>query len=1051
MASPRTAVIAATVFLARLAAAGAPGPTCRWTFDGAHPGATAHGAKAARYVTAGDVAGTEGKALALGVQRGDAAFLTAPVSPAIRLGPVYTLEAWVCPTNLAIPWQRLVLRWGKGGYAYHLGIRTGSTNTRGEPNVRAVSHFHCQADGTWVSVEAGTLVPDAWQHVAAVADGKLLRVYLDGVELHRVPYDGTIAPAGDEGLGIGESGSSRAPQHRFRGYLDEVALWSRALAPAEIAAHAATRSKPRKRVAKPLASIGQPILFVVRSQYRNEHGTEATMYQTGEINTRCFQGGGAIKLLDPATGKTMTLLDVPKGVAREPDVHFDGTKIVFSMRRDAADDYHIYEMALASRSVRQLTFGRRISDIQPIYLPNGQIAFSSTREPKYIPCQRHLMANLFVMNADGSNIRQLGHNTQFEGHASLMPDGRILYTRWEYVDKHYSSAYGLWTMNPDGTNQALYYGGYAWQPGAIVNGRVIPGTERFVAIYTAVHELPWGAMVVGDRRRGLDGTEPIVRSWPADVSRFMGRWDEVRRVSVGEFDSFRGVRIKYEDPYPLSEREILCSRWCPERKCMGLYLVDVSGGERLLHAEPPGCFDPRPVAPRKRPPVIPSRVDLERADGVFYVQDVYVGSGMERVRRGTVKWLRVVEAPAKLTWVPHGIGDWTPALNADGHHPIAVNWGHYNTKRILGRVPVEADGSAHFRVPAGRFVYFQLLDADEMMVQSMRSGTCAQPGETIGCVGCHDDRLGAAPAGYGVPTALRRAAGTIEPWYGPPREFSYTAEVQPVLDKHCIRCHDYGKKGAGKLLLCGDRGPAFSVSYADLRRRSPAVWEPKHAQGDKPFICSVDAGPVQVLPPYSWGSHRSRLVDHLRKGHEDVRLDKESLERIVTWIDLNTPYYPTHAAYYRLNTFGRCPLTHAQLKRLGELVAAAPRGKALGWTTTTRYSGGRVSHLIMTRGSPINFTRPERSLCLTAFTDTDSPAYREALGIIQAGQTLLAQHPRADTPGFRPCEADQRQLDYYAARRRIEARNREAICTGRTVFDTTSSARDSLWDRPAKP
>ncbi len=783
------------------------------------------------------------------------------------------------------------------------------------------------------------------------------------------------------------------------------------------------------------APIADPILFVVRPQYRNEHGTEATMYQTGEINTRCFQGGGAIKLLDPATGKTTTLLDVPKGIAREPDVHFDGKKIVFSMRRDIADDYHIYEMDLATRQVTQLTFAPRVSDIQPIYLPNGQIAFSSTREPKYIPCQRHLMANLFVMNADGSNIRQLGHNTQFEGHASLTPDGRILYTRWEYVDKHYSSAYGLWTMNPDGTNPALYYGGYAWQPGAIVNGRVIPGTGRFVAIYTAVHELPWGAMVVADRRRGLDGTRPIVRSWPADISRFMNRWDEVRRIPAREFDSFRGVRIKYEDPYPISETQILCSRWCPERRSMGLYLVDVSGGETLLHAERPGCFDPRPVAPRECPPVIPSRVDFEQGDGVFYVQDVYVGEGMERVARGTVRWLRVVEAPAKLTWPPHGIGDWTPALNADGHHPIAVNWGHYNTKRILGKAPVEADGSAHFRVPAGKFVYFQLLDAQNMMVQSMRSGTCVQPGETIGCVGCHEDRLDAAPTGYGAPMALQRPPSGLEPWYGPPRDFGYTAEVQPVLDKHCVRCHDYGKKGGKKLLLCGDRGPAFNVSYTELRRRSPAVWEPKHATGPKPFICSVDAGPVKVLPPYSWGSHRSGLIDHLRKGHQDVRLDAESLERLVTWIDLNTPYYPTYAAYYRLHAFGRCPLGHPQLARLGALISAGPRGKEFGWTTTKRYSGGRLSHLIMTRGSPINFTRPERSLVLQAFDSKDDPRYAEALAIIRAGADMLARHPRADMAGFQPCAEDAARLARHRRSGEIEARSRLAISQGRKVFD----------------
>ena len=160
------------------------------------------------------------------------------------------------------------------------------------------------------------------------------------------------------------------------------------------------------------------------------------------------------------------------------------------------------------------------------------------------------------MDSDGSNIRQLGRNTQFEGHGSLMPDGRILYTRWEYVDKHFASAYGLWTMNPDGTNQCLYYGGYAWQPSAVIDGRIIPGTEKLVCIYTTVHNLPFGALVVANRQLGLDGKQPILQSWPTDIGPYMAHWDKVDRVG-GESDSFMRLPVRYEDPYPLSEQYFL--------------------------------------------------------------------------------------------------------------------------------------------------------------------------------------------------------------------------------------------------------------------------------------------------------------------------------------------------------------------------------------------------------------------------------------------------------------------------------------------------------------
>jgi hypothetical protein len=146
-------------------------------------------------------------------------------------------------------------------------------------------------------------------------------------------------------------------------------------------------------------------------------------------------------------------------------------------------------------------------------------------------------------------------------------------------------------------------------------------------------------------------------------------------------------------------------------------------------------------------------------------------------------------------------------------------WNHYNAKRILGTVPVEADGSAYFAAPAGRFLFFQLLDAEGMMVYTMRSGTTLQPGEQAGCVGCHDYRW--APPPGEMPIALRRPPGRLTPWYGPPRNFSYVAEVQPVLDRHCVRCHDHGKEAGDKLVLSGDLGPAFNASYVALMARSP--------------------------------------------------------------------------------------------------------------------------------------------------------------------------------------------------------------------------------------
>lgn len=751
----------------------------------------------------------------------------------------------------------------------------------------------------------------------------------------------------------------------------------------------------------------QSILFVSRAPFVNTHGPDETMYQSNEANVAgAFRGGGALKVLDVATGQVRTILALANGIARDPVLRFDGQRIVFSMRRDTADNYHLYEIATDGTGLRQLTFAPAISDLYPVYLPNGQILFSSTREAKYIQCQRHLMPNLFVMDGDGANIHQIGHNTLFEGRGSLLPDGRVLYSRWEYVDKHFSSAYGLWTSNPDGTAQSLFYGGLAWQPGAILDGRAIPGSRRVVCVFGSVHDLEWGAMVVVDPDRGNDGPATIVHSWPSNIATYLKQWNTLGRAK--EYDSFIGVPVKYQNPWPLSEKYFLCSRMlAANNNEMALFLVDVFNNETLVHAEAPGCFQPVLMLPQQRPPVIPSRTKPAAAEGVFVVYDVYRGAGMEAVARGTVKRIRVVEAPAKLTYPANNIGDWTAPGDAEAHHPTAVAWNQYNVKRVLGTVPVESDGSAHFVVPAGRFVYFQLLDERGRMIHSMRSGTTLQPGEIQSCVGCHDYR--SAPPSSIPPKAVQRPPDRMVP---NEKNFSYAAEVQPVLDRHCVRCHDYGVPAGRKLVLSGDRGVVYNASYVALMARSPAVWSRADA---KPLVSTIGSGPVPVVPPLAWGSTRSRLVDLLIGGHEDVKLSAEELHRIVTWIDLNAPFYGDYQDGFSRNTYGRSPLAHRDLLRLGQLSGC--------WNSVTDYSGGKLTHTMASGEMPVNFTRPEFSACL----QPEAPWYADALALIRVGQHQLA----------RPALSmeDQQRLDAHALQQEREHRIRQAMSRNEKLYD----------------
>ena len=179
---------------------------------------------------------------------------------------------------------------------------------------------------------------------------------------------------------------------------------------------------------------GKQILYVEREQYAPDHHNTATMFQKGEINESSFFPGGAMRIYDVDSGNITTLIELKDGVVRDPELSFDGKKIIFSMRKNKDDFYHIYEMNVDGSGMKQLTFAEGISDIDPLYLPDGGIIFSSTRQPKYCMCNRHIMCNLYRMEADGANITQIGVSTLFEGHSSLLSDGRILYDRWEYVD-----------------------------------------------------------------------------------------------------------------------------------------------------------------------------------------------------------------------------------------------------------------------------------------------------------------------------------------------------------------------------------------------------------------------------------------------------------------------------------------------------------------------------------------------------------------------------------------------------------------------------------------
>ncbi|MGD7654138.1 MAG: hypothetical protein ACQCXQ_13035 [Verrucomicrobiales bacterium] len=760
------------------------------------------------------------------------------------------------------------------------------------------------------------------------------------------------------------------------------------------------------RAELPACVTNQPILFIYRQQYDRDHHNTATFFPScpNEYNTGDYRAGGALKVWDPNGGGVTTLLETAEGMIRDPDVHFSGEKIVFSMRKDLDDSYHIYEINADGSGLKQLTFLEDTDDLDPIYLPDGDIAFTSTREIKYIGCNRHISANLHKMDADGANINQIGRSTLFEDHPSLMPDGRIMYSRWEYVDRNFGDAQGLWVCDPDGTGHAIIYGNNTTSPGGVLDGQMIPGTPYIVCTFSSCHDVPWGAIAILDRRKGVDGSDPVVRTWPEGLESWV-------KVDGQDFDRFKSTSIKHEDPWPLVDpdsgvggRYFLCSRQISASK-MGLYLLDMEGDATLLYSEgssPWGCYDPMPLAPR----TVPHDVNVYRkhngADGRFYVQDVYEGTHMEGVERGEVKYLRVIEAPNKTDFT------WSALWGGQGRESPGMNWENFQNKRILGTVPVEEDGSAHFNAPSNTFLFFQLLDENKMMVQSMRTGTIIQPNETQGCIGCHDDRTTAPPA-YGtnsLPLATMRDPSELEGWYGDARNFGYLQEVQPVFDSHCMPCHDFDGEASDTLILAGDKGLFFNASYTEL-------W-------NKGYTGGIGAGPAAIQQAKSWGSHASPLMAKIQSGHHSGSISTEELERIITWLDMNSPYYPHYSANYPDNLAGRSPLNDAQIASLKSL---------------TGYDFASMNGRNKNPGPMVCFDRPEKSPCLDGLT-VGSGNYNAALAIIQAGQDALNALPREDMEDYtKATELDLWHEETWVARRNREAMSQAAIEEGVKAYD----------------
>ncbi|MBI4625955.1 MAG: SUMF1/EgtB/PvdO family nonheme iron enzyme, partial [Verrucomicrobia bacterium] len=606
-----------------------------------------------------------------------------------------------------------------------------------------------------------------------------------------------------------------------------------------------------------------------------------------------------IALLSPLRpeGRLATLFAADRpGLVADIELNWDADKLLFSMP-DKNKNWQVCEIQADGAGFRQLTpsIHPDVHNYDPTWLPNGEIVFLSTAPLQGVPCNAGVIVGMmYKMDRDGGNIRQLTFEQDHDYTPSVMNDGRVLYLRWDYTDTPHIWNRLLMTMNPDGTRQMSFYGANSYWPNAFFYARPIPDRPtKVVSIVTGHHEGRVGELVVLDTARGLQETDGVVQRIP-------GRGKKVEPVIEDKMTEHSWP--KFLQPWPLNENYFLVACKPEPDSLWGIYLVDVFDNMVLVKEEENfALLEPIPFRRRPTPPVIPDKVQPSNKEALVYMQDIYSGPGLQGVPRGTVKNLRLFTyhfGYQRLAGIDHRVG-------ADGPWEI---------KRVLGTVPVEGDGSAFFRVPAKTPISLQPLDAEGKAVALMRSWMTALPGENISCTGCHD-RANFSPATTQHALALNRAPSEIKPWRGPVRGFSFAREVQPVLDKFCVGCHDGQPRPDGKTPLDLRRDQDAYVVYAGgkidgttirgvpkekLLGKYGGVFEPSYVALRQFVRVGGLESDLHLLPPKEFHADTSELIRILQKGHYNVKLDAEAWDRLVTWIDLNAPCHGTWGEVTRI-------------------------------------------------------------------------------------------------------------------------------------------------------
>lgn len=575
-------------------------------------------------------------------------------------------------------------------------------------------------------------------------------------------------------------------------------------------------------------------------------------------------------------------------------LHWDGDRAMFTQTM-SDNRWNVFEVKLNNADCKKL-----IDNPEPdlefydgTYLPDGRIIANSNIGYQGVPCVNGSdpVGNMVLYTPQSKNLRRLTFDQDANWNPVIMNNGRVMYTRWEYTDLTHYYTRIVMNMNPDGTEQKALYGSGSMFPNSTFDVQPLPGyASAFVGIISGHHGVARsGRLILFDPAKARKGVAGMLQEIPHRNRPIV---EEVKDRLVD------GVWPQFIKPSPLNDTYFLVAAKLDKNDLWGIYLVDKFDNVTCLHKmEGEGYISPIAVRKTVTPPAIPDRVKLDDKQATVFIQDIYEGEGLKGIPRGTVKSLRLhaYEYAYVQTQSDH---NW---------HGIQSGW---DIKRMLGTVPVEEDGSVIFKIPANIPVSIQPLDKDGVAVQWMRSWLTGQPGEIVSCVGCHEDQNQIVIPKRVI--ASQKAPHALTPPEGGTRSFTFDLEVQPILDRACIACHN----GEGKAFdLRGGKkdGRGYGTSYLNLH---PYV----HRQGGE--------GDMVVLYPYEYHPNTSELVRLLKKGHYNVQLTDAEWRKIYNWIDYNAP----DKGYFNANVLKSFPYQgYDQIERRKQLTDKYAGGAGVDW------------------------------------------------------------------------------------------------------------------------